>query len=248
MRVSLTPSVIIHQRPYRETSLLLEVFARDYGRLTLVAKGARRNKKKSQSLYQANRKLHLSWSGRGEMGTLSEIEADGPNFNLAGKALISVFYINELLIRLLHRHEAHPQLYDAYLKTLIRLEFGESEHLCLRYFEKHLLDTIGYGLVLDQELESGLPISSEQDYFYSINEGPFLNKPGPAKGLVIGGKTLLALDSESLDENCAVAEIKQLMRLTLNAYLGDKPLASRELFRAYARQKGSRAEIVKDQA
>ena len=236
MRVSLTPSVIIHQRPYRETSLLLEVFSRDYGRVTLVAKGVRRNRKKSQSLYQANRKLCLSWSGRGELGTLIEIEADGPDFNLAGKSLISVFYINELLIRLLHRHEAHPALYDAYLKTLTRLEYGEPEQLCLRYFEKHLLDTIGYGLILDHDLESGLPLSSDQDYFYSINEGPFLTKPSAAAGASISGKTLLALDSENLDEDCGVAELKQLMRLTLSTYLGDKPLASRELFKAYAKQ------------
>ncbi|NKB37009.1 MAG: DNA repair protein RecO [Gammaproteobacteria bacterium] len=235
MRVSLTPSVIIHQRPYRETSLLLEIFAREYGRVSLVAKGVRRNRKKSQSLYQANRKLFLSWGSRGDLGTLTEIEADGPNFNLGGKALISVFYINELLIRFLHRHESHPQLYDTYLKTLTRLEFGEPESLCLRYFEKQLLDTIGYGLVLDHDLESGLPISPEKEYFYSINEGPFLTKSGSTKGVSVSGKTLLALDSENLDESCSISEIKQVMRLTLNSYLGDKPLASRELFKAYAR-------------
>ena len=236
MRVYLTPAVILHQRHYRESSLLLEVFSRAHGRITLVAKGARGNRKKTQALYQTHRKLNLSWSGKGEMGTLTEIEADGPAFDLSGKALMSVFYINELLLRLLHRHEPHSRLFDAYLMALTRLEHGETELYSLRYFEKHLLDSIGYGLILDHDLETGVPINSDKHYFYSINEGPYLHKPGSANGVEVSGHTLIALATESLDAPGPAKEARQLMRMTLKGYLGDKPLASRELFKAFSQQ------------
>lgn len=236
MRVELTPAVILHQRHYRESSLLLEVFSREYGRISLVAKGARANKKKALALYQTHRSLSVSWSGKGEMGTLTEIEADGPPFVLTGKALMSVFYLNELLLRLLHRHESHPQLFDTYLMTLTRLAHGESELYSLRYFEKHLLDSIGYGLILDHELETGTAIDSKENYFYSINEGPYLHKPMSATGVEISGATLVSLATENLDTPDSAKQVRQLMRMTLNSYLGDKPLASRELFKAYSQQ------------
>ncbi len=237
MRVTLTPSFILHHRPYKETSMLLELFSRDYGRVSLVAKGVKRNKKRSPALYQLYRDLNVSWSGRGSLATLTEIEANGPGFDLQGEAMMAAFYINELLMRLLHQHESHSQLYDAYMMALTRLDHGESQLFALRYFEKQLLDALGYGLVLDHDLVSGDPIEAECDYYYSIDQGPSSSKPATTEFVTIAGSTLLALDREELDEYSKLDGIKQLMRLTLRGYLGDKPLASRELYQAYMLQK-----------
>ena len=237
MRVSLTPSFILHQRPYKETSLIVDVFTREYGRISLVARGVRRNRKKSQGLFQANRNLNISWSGRGEMGTLTEIEANGPGIELKGEAMIAAFYLNELIIRLLHKHESHPELFDAYMVALTRLEHGQSELVALRYFEKQLLDSLGYGLVLDHEIDTTEPIDPGRRYFYIINRGPCAVKPENCGFVEISGSNLLALEREDFDDQSSLDEVKQLMRTTLNGYLGDRPLASRDLFRAYAQQK-----------
>ncbi len=237
MRIALHPCFILHQRPYRETSLLLEVFSREHGRITLVAKGVRRNKKHTQALFQSHRQLNISWSGRGTLDTLTEIEANGMAYDLKGKATIAAFYLNELLMRLLHKHESHPGLFDAYLMALTRLDHGESDMITLRYFEKQLLDALGYGLVLDHEVESGKPIDPGQDYFYLIDRGPFSHKPMNASSVKIAGNTLLALDREEFDERSGLHEVKQLMRMTLAGYLGEKPLASRKLYQAYLQQK-----------
>ncbi len=244
MRTSLTPSFILHQRPYRETSLILEIFSREHGRISLVAKGIRRSKKRSPALYQSYRNLDISWSGKGEMGTLTGIEALGPEYKLNGKVMLAAFYLNELLMRLLHKHESHPELFDAYLKALTRLEHGELELITLRYFEKHLLDSLGYGLILDHEVETGGSINPDKRYYYSINRGPCISKPADSGFVEISGNTLLALDKEAFGEQSSLEEVRQLMRITLNGYLGEKPLASRELFRAYVLQKNQADAVV----
>ena len=236
MKVNLNSCFILHQRPYRETSLLLDIFSRDYGRLRLVARGARNNRKKPSALYQTSRNLNISWSGRGELGTLTDIEEARPAFEISGSCVMAVFYMNELLLRLLHTHEPHAELFDAYMIALGRLEHGESEATTLRYFEKQLLDSIGYGLVLDHEVDNGEEIAADKDYDYVINEGAHIAVDGKEKGIRISGATLLALAGEDLDEHSTTTSLKKLMRSTLDTYLGDKPLQSRELYRQYARQ------------
>ncbi len=237
MRVALHPCFILHQRPYRETSLLLDIFSCEYGRLNLVAKGVRRNKRNVPALFQAYRNLNISWSGRSTLATLTDIEANDAGLKLEGEPMIAAFYLNELLMRLLHKHESQPKLFEAYFMALTRLAHGESVLITLRYFEKHLLDAIGYGLVLDREVDSGEPIDPDQDYFYLIDRGPFASRPMKASWVRISGSTLLALDNEQFAEKSMLDEAKQLMRMTLNSYLGEKPLASRELYQAYMRQK-----------
>ncbi len=237
MRAALHPGFILHKRSYRETSLLLDVFSSKYGRISLVAKGARRSKKNSQALFQTHKSLNISWSARGEMGTLTDIEANGKDFKLKGEQVLAAFYLNELIIRLLHKHESHPELFESYLMALTRLSHGESEMLTLRYFEKHLLNALGYGLVLDHEVDTGAPIRPEQDYYYLPDQGPVSNKPVNIASIKITGSTLLGLDKEQFDEISSLEEAKHLMRRTLKNLLGEKPLASRELYQAYLQQR-----------
>ena len=229
MRVELNPCYILHNRNYRETSLLLDVFSRRYGRISLVAKGARRQKNDSRALLQPGRKINIAWTMRRELGTLTRAEPCHGSNPQGASALLTVFYVNELLVRLLHRHEPHAELFDSYAETLEKLTDTTTEQVTLRIFEKRLLEALGYGLALDSDTE-GNAVRPDEDYNYLPERGPEpVTSPGPG-GLAISGRTLLALAEENLGDEIVLAEAKQLMRKALGNLLGDKPLASRELY------------------
>ncbi|MCG8379372.1 MAG: DNA repair protein RecO, partial [Proteobacteria bacterium] len=144
MKIDHTPCYILHKRDYKESSLLLEIFSREYGRLSLIAKGAKRNSQRKGIDYSLYQKYKISWVAKSELGTLTDIEyANEPGYLTPAK-LMSGFYLNEITMRLLHKHESHPELFDAYDKTIISLANDISEHIVLRYFEKSLLDSLGY--------------------------------------------------------------------------------------------------------
>lgn len=230
MRVELNPCYILHNRSYRETSLLLDVLSRRYGRLSLVAKGARKQKNDERALLQPGRKINIAWTMRRELGTLTGVEpCQDSNPQGAGR-LLTVFYVNELLVRLLHRHEPHPELFDAYTEALDKLSDSATEQVTLRLFEKRLLESLGYGLGLDTDTE-GNAVRPDRYYTYLLEQGPALDvSPGP-DARKISGRTLLALAQENLGDETVLAEAKQLMRKALGRLLGDRPLVSRELYR-----------------
>ena len=228
--VSLQPALVLHTRPYRDTSLLVEAFSRERGRVGLVARGARSGKSRLTGLLQPFAPLLLSWRGQGELVTLIAAEADGPALLPPGSSLLSGFYLNELLLRLLHRGDAHPELYDVYCQTLALLGRGEDEEAVLRRFERLLLQEIGYGLQLEHEAESHEPIVAGRRYDYLPERGP-MPLVGEPRGVAVHGETLLALVRDAcLDERCR-REAKRLMRAALAVHLGDRPLKSRELYR-----------------
>ena len=231
MRIPLNPCYILHARPYRETSLIVDIMSRDHGRITLVAKGARRHSCRSAGLYQPMRPLQIAWTLRGDMGTVTGIEAASAAQPLSGQWLIAAFYINELLVRLLHQHEAHPELFAAYERALQDLSAMRPEEPALRVFEKHLLLSLGYGLVLDHDCQTGLPIEPDIPYFYALDHGPSRENTNRDDDIRISGSSLLALQSESLTDTAEIQECKHLMRAMLNAQLGTRPLGSRELYR-----------------
>ena len=229
MKAELNPCYILHNRNYRETSLLLDVFSRQYGRVSLVAKGGRTQKNARRALLQPGRKINAAWSMRRELGTLTGAEPCQGHTLQASGSLLSVFYINELLVRLLHRDEPHAELFDTYEMTLHKLNDGTHEQLALRIFEKRLLEALGYGLVLDADAE-GNAIRPEQDYNYLPEQGAVPADTFGADGLNISGRALLGLAHEALDDEVMLGEAKQLMRRALGRLLGDKPLRSRELY------------------
>ncbi len=229
MRIELNPCYILHSRNYRETSLLLDVFSRQYGRISLVAKGVRGQKSDKRALLQPGRRVNIAWTMRTELGTLTRAEPSHDNPARGTGGLLTVFYINELLTRLLHRHEPHPELFDSYAETLVKLTDSATEQVTLRIFEKRLLEALGYGLTLNADT-SGNVIRQDDDYNYLLERGPEPAPPSGAGELAISGRTLLALAEEKLDDKLALAEAKQLMRKALGRLLGNKPLVSRELY------------------
>lgn len=230
-KVSLEPAYILHTRPYRDTSLLLDVFSRVHGRLGAVAKGARQAKSKFQGLLQPFTVLLLSWSGRGELMTLTDAEPQLPATKLNGPQLMAGFYLNELLIRLLQRHDPHQTLFDVYHETLCLLAGNEQAEPALRRFEAYLLQETGYGLILDHDVQTGEAIQSDARYCYHLEHGPvkLTDADEQTQGIVVHGQTLLAIRDETLVEALHLKQAKQLMRAIIAHQLGGKPLHSREL-------------------
>ncbi len=230
MRISLQPAFILHHRPYRETSLLLDVFTEEYGRIALIAKGVRKNRSTLRALLQPFSPLFISWQGKTELMTLQLAEPQGAPIQLRAECLLSGFYLNELLLRLLQKQDPHPQLYTIYHRTLLELERAELQQKHLRLFEKKLLDELGYGLQLQHTIPDGKAFLADRFYRFYPEQGFELSESNVSQGMVFSGKNLLALAAEQLDDQDALREIKRLMRLALGDILGPQPLHSRKLF------------------
>lgn len=230
MRITLHPAFILHHRPYRESSLLLDVLTQDHGRISLIAKGVRKNRSPLRALLQPFFPLLLSWQGKSELMTLSQAEPQGAPIQLQAECLLSGFYLNELLIRLLQKHDPHPELYTIYQDTLLELERAELQQKHLRLFEKKLLEELGYGLQLQHTIPDGKAFLAGQFYRFYPEQGFELCESNEAQGMIFPGKSLLALAAEQLDDAEVLRDAKRLMRTALGILLGPQPLHSRKLF------------------
>jgi len=229
-RVSLEPAWILHHYPYRDSSLLLEVFSCEYGRIGLIARGARSAKGRWQNQLQMLRPLLLSWNMRGELGTLTGVDSRGGVMDVyPGRQVLCACYLNELLMRLLTRHDPHPELFAAYEDALLML--GTAEEQALRLFEKRLLQALGYGLLLDCEYDSGAAVFAENLYEYRLEKGPVKCRQAADNGVFLQGASLLALHRDNLQDRQVCREVKKLMRAALALYLGERPLRTREVLR-----------------
>ena len=228
-RVSLQTAFILHGRDFRDTSRLLDVFSLDFGRVSLVAKGARSSRSKLQGILQPFSPLIISWSGKGEVQTLTGAETIKSSINLSGKQVMSAYYINELLQRFITFHDPHPELFLIYQKTLESF-LHDNEELALRRFEKHLLAEIGYGLNLEYDSDSGAALIQNESYYYDLEKGPVNTKnSGLENEFIISGQTLLDMSREEFSNPQSQKEAKQLMRIILSHHLGDKPLKTRSI-------------------
>jgi len=221
----------MHRRPYRETSALLETFTREHGRVALVARGARRPRSSLRGALQPFVPLLIGWTARGELGTLRSVEVPMAVKTLDGRGLHSGLYMNELLLRLTHRNDPHPELFDAYTVVVAALRAGGDEQQALRIFEKRTLESIGYGMLLDREADTGAPVLPERHYAYRPDHGPTLATPRKGESIDVTGATLLALAREDVLDTEAQRDAKRLMRFVIGTHLGGRPLASRGLFR-----------------
>lgn len=220
------PALILHARAWRETSLLLECLTRDFGRVGLVAKGVRRERSRlPRGLLQPLQALSLGWVGNGELYTLTHAEAAAPPLPIAGERLLSSMYLNELVLRLSARGDPHPELFDHYQTCLHRLAAGEPEGWTLRRFERDLMIALGYGLVLDRDIDDGSALQADRDYGYVIESGPRQWRQG-STALRIRGAALLALHEDVRPDPEAERELRLLMRALLKDQLNGGRLNS----------------------
>jgi len=230
LRLENQPAFILHSYPYRETSLIVEVFSQNYGRLPLVARGARRPRSAVRGLLMAFQPLQLNWFGKTELRTLHSAEWQGGQPQLQGMALICAFYLNELLLKLLPRDDPHEQLFRHYQETLQLLSACSDFAAILRHFEKRLLQELGYALTLDREAGTNAPVIAGESYRYVIERGPVRQSAGQT-GVELRGKTLLDLAADDYSDPLTLQQGKALMRALLNHYLGDQPLHTRQLLK-----------------
>jgi len=225
------PAFVLHSYPFRETSLIVEAFTRDHGRIGLVARGARRPKSALRGVLLPFQPVLLSWSGRGELFTLMRAEWLGGYVPLKGRALICGFYLNELVLRLMPRSDPHDGLFLIYGDALTALAAGEDPPTVLRKFEIGLLRELGYAVVLDHEVEHGAPVARERNYVYIVERGPVGANGARENGVELSGQTLIDMQSGNFTSAVTQRQSKNLMRTLINHYLGDKVLHTRQLLR-----------------
>ena len=236
---------VLHSYPYRETSLILQAWTEKHGRMGLVAKGAKRPKSAARSLLVPFQPLVIDWFGKGELRTLKNAEPAAPATPLAGQALLSAFYLNELLLKLTTRDDPHEQLFVAYdeavsaLRALSRAGGGGVEPV-LRRFELSLLRELGYALELTREAGTHTPIVAEQQYDYVVERGAVPAEGAQARGdaVRLSGLTLLDLERGRFEDPTTIAQAKSLMRLLINHSLNGQQLATRAMVRDLQKLEG----------
>ena len=224
------PAFVLHSYPFRETSLLLEIFTRNFGRIPLVARGARRPKSVQRGILRAFQPLLLSWSGKSELRTLRRAEWEGTPFRLSGMALLCGFYLNELLLKLLPRDDPHELLFAHYRETLLALGTQNNRAIILRRFELRLLKELGYALPLEHDAETGRMVKPNYQYRYVIERGP-VSAGGAQEEAQFLGKTLLDMALDDYSDPVTLQQSKTLMRLLINHYLGNQTLHTRQLLK-----------------
>lgn len=260
MKVHQQPAYLLRARPFAESSLVVDLFTREHGRLSVIAKGARRAKSRVRGVLLPFLPLLASWSGKGQLPTLTSVEARidagrAVNGALRGETLASGFYLNELLLLLLHRHDAHEALFEKYHDAVAQLSGAPSpRHVlhALRVFEKHFLRHIGFGAALDRDADTGQVIDAKTQYHYIPERGPVradasaasmvADKTPDAPGVMdatvamvdalpVSGRTLRALHEETFPSEVELREAKRLTRALIDRQLGGRPLRSRRVLR-----------------
>ena len=238
MRVFNQRAFTLISRPYSETSSIVEVFTKDYGRIGLMAKGAKRIKSKVKGVLQPFQPVLLSWTGKGEVPTLTSAEIDLEKINLfrhdvSGDRLVCAFYCNELLMSVIHRHDPHPKLFAIYQDTVLQMGIEDSEVSLannLRNFEQSIMKEAGYEVSFLTESDGKTLIEDHSYYSFQAGQGfvrETVDSPNNVKGVVI--KSLYGANHAPSDPDIA-SEAKRLMRRILVQTMGKRNIVSRELF------------------
>ncbi len=227
---------VLHTYPFKETSLVVELFTHGFGRVATTAKGARRPRSAMRGMLQSFQPLIATWSGKLELKTLHSLEWGSGLLLLKGEALMCGFYLNELLLRLLPREDAHGTLFEYYSLTLKMLAISQDLATTLRRFELKLLQELGYAIPLQNDVND-IPILAEPTYRYEAEYGAVslnsaINRAAindAISGIQLAGKTLIDMANDDYTHAQTQQQSKLLMRYLLAHYLGDKPLHTRQL-------------------
>jgi DNA repair protein RecO (recombination protein O) len=224
------PAYVLHTYAYKETSLIVEAFTRAYGRVALLARGARRPRSAMRGVLLAFHPLRLGWSASAELGNLISAEWAGALQPLAGRGLMCGFYLNELLLRLLPRDDPHEALFDAYAESLKALSEGVPQSSVLRSFEKRLLAELGYAPLLERDAASGAPIEPGRRYVYEPDRGPMPSRNSSSE-LSVSGQTLLDLAAGQYERPETRDEARMLLRALIGQRLHGQVLHTRAVLR-----------------
>ncbi len=229
-RVQNEPAWLLHHRPFRDSSQILDILSRDQGRLAVVSKGSRGAKSKLRGILRPFLPLQLSWFIRSDMGTLTGAEMDGAPLSLTGDALLSGYYVNELILKLLHRHDPQPEIFAAYGRTIERLAGSKDVAPLLRQFEIELLRILGYALNLDHDTQTKEPLRPQQQYEYRVEQGPVPisdhERDGP---MVFRGAELDAIRKQQFADPAVLKNAGSLLRNVIAYHLDGKELKSRKV-------------------
>jgi len=228
-RVLLAGGYVLHQRPFRDSSLIIEIFTREHGRMSSFARAARGPRSRFHGL-RPFQPLLLSWSGRGDAPQLTGAEPDGASLVLPPAQLLSAFYLNELLIRLTTQHDPHPELFDLYARTLQALNDATQAETALRSFERQLLELLGFGLDLQHEA-GGQPVQAHAHYHFRAGSG--LQRADSVAG-AFSGLMLLQLAADEPLEDALLRQARALMRAAIDHCLEGRELATRRVARSIA--------------
>ncbi len=236
-RVHNEPAWLLHHRPFRDSSQILDILSRDHGRLALVAKGSRGAKSKLRGILRPFLPLQISWVIRSDLGTLTGAEMDGAPLSLTGDALLSGYYVNELILKLLHRHDPQPEIFSVYGATVERLATNQDVALYLRQFEIEFLRMLGYALNLDHDTESQEPLRPQRQYEYRAAQGPVpvSGREGP---MIFTGAELDAIRNQQFAEAAVLKKAGILLRNVIAYHLDGKELKSRKVLRELRRARG----------
>lgn len=229
----LSPAYVLHRRPYSDTSLLIDFFSLQFGRITCIAKGVKKAKTSKSAILQPFIPLMMNFSGRGEVKTLNQCESAGHLLAFSGNTLFTAYYVNELLLKALPKHEVFETLFSDYSLLIKKISEGEAFENSLRLFEKHLFEVLGYGLLLEYEAENGLLIEANKNYRYVFDKGPVecqVSVSYKDDMPVISGASLQALARGQLLNQMHLHESKLLMRYLIQHLLGGYVFKSREFF------------------
>ena len=229
-RLQNQPAFVLQHWPYSETSLLIDLFTEQSGRITVIAKGARRLKSRYRGVLLPFQPLAVLFTGKGDVKTLTGAEPVGLRLLLSRDHLMCGFYLNELIIKMLYRYDPYESLYSVYERAVLELSRKSDAEFTLRRFEKHLLEQAGYGLHLQNDISTGLPIDKNVVYRYLPELGPIVDSNSRNDGVLIHGDALIALEQEESFTDRVRKELKQLSRTVLATHLQGKPLNSRRMY------------------
>lgn len=225
------PAYVLHLRDYRESSALVSVFTLNFGRMTLVARGAKRPRSPWKSALQPFRALTLGWQGRTDLKNLTDVETRPSSpLPIGQRRLYCGFYINELVERLLPVQDPHPELFGAYVEALAELGEDASEEVALRRFEQQLVTALGYGFSWDLSMQPEGRVRPDSSYGFHPEQGLIEISEGGAPLTGLAGAALLAVAEERWSAPGARLTAKRVMRVLIDHLLNGRPLHSRRLF------------------
>lgn len=226
-RVQQQPGYILHHRPFRDTSQILDIVTRDHGKIAVVARGSRGSRSKLAGILRPFLPLRVSWVAKSDLGTLTGAESAGPPAGLIGDAMYSAYYVNELLLYFLHRYDPQPEIFALYEEVIKALLVTDNIAAALRSFEMEFLSLLGYAVNLDHEFDSREPLLADSNYEYRMEQGPVLvDRTG---SLVFTGSVYREIAEQRFDKPDILRAANQLLREIIAFHLGGKELKSRKV-------------------